>query len=63
MRFDCDGNASTSCGGCEEEKEDTQVGSESRSDDTEGCNKDPHLVGILLSSSVDSEPLCEMASG
>ena len=33
-----------------------------RSEDTEGRKKDPNLAGMLLSSSVESEPLCEMAS-
>ena len=29
---------------------------------TEGCKKDPNIVEILLSSSVESEPLCEVAN-
>ena len=29
---------------------------------TEGCKKDRNIVEILLSSSVESEPLCEMAN-
>ena len=62
VRFDCDGDASTSCGGCEEGKGETQVRSESGSDDTEGCKKDPNFGGIWPSSSVEREPLCEMAS-
>ena len=62
MRFDCDGDASTSCGGCEKEKRETQVGSEGESDDTQGCKKNPNFVGILQSSSVESAPLCEMSS-
>ena len=33
-----------------------------RSEDIEGRRKDPNLAGMLLSSSVESEPLCEMAS-
>ena len=33
-----------------------------RSGDDEGCKKDPNFVGILLGSSADSEPLCEMAN-
>ena len=48
-RFDCDGG-------------DAQVGNEGRSGDIEGRRKDPNLAGMLLSSSVESEPLCEMAS-
>ena len=48
MSFDCGGDASAPRGGREEEKG--------------GYKKDPNLVGILLSSSVESEPLCEMAS-
>ena len=45
-RFDCDGG-------------DAQVGNEGRSGDIEGRRKDPNLAGMLLSSSVESEPLCE----
>ena len=45
-RFECDSDASTSCGsGC-----------------TEKCEMDPNLVGILLSSLSPSDPLCEMSS-
>ena len=46
VRFDYDSDASTSCG----------------SECTEKCELDPNLVGILLSSSSESEPLCEMSS-
>ena len=62
MRFACDGDASTSFGGCEEEKGETQVRSESRSEDTEGCKKNPNFVDILFCSTVENEPLCEMSS-
>ena len=62
VRFECDGDVSTSCGGCEEERRETQVGNECESEDTERRKKDPNFVGILLSSSVESEPLCEIAS-
>ena len=50
------------CGGCEEEKRETQVGSGSVSEDTDGCKNDPNLVGILQMISVESKPSCEMAS-
>ena len=61
-RFDCDGGAPVSCGGCGEERGDAQVGNESRSGGIEGLRKDSNLAGMLLSNSVGSEPLCEMAS-
>ena len=50
------------CGGCEEGRGEKQIGSEDGSEDTEGWKKDPNLVEILLSGSVASEPLCEMAN-
>ena len=46
VRFDYDNDASTSCG----------------SECTQKCETDPNLVGILLSSSSESVPLCEMSS-
>ena len=46
----------------EEERGETQAGSEDGSGDDEGCKKDPNFVGILLGSSADSEPLCEMTN-
>ena len=46
VMFDCDSDGSTSCGGCEEERGEEQDGSENGSEDTEGCRKDPNLVGI-----------------
>ena len=55
-------DASTSSGGCEEERGETQFGSEGGSGNTEGRKKDPNFVGILSCSSVGCEPLCEMAS-
>ena len=51
VRFDC---------GVRGEK---QVGSENGSEVTGGCKKDPNIVGISLSSSVESEPLCEIVGG
>ena len=45
-RFDSDRDASTSCG----------------SECAEECETDPTRVGVLLSSSIESEPLCEMFS-
>ena len=50
VRLDGDSDASTSCGGCEEESGEKQAWSENGSEDDEGCKKDPNLVGILLSS-------------
>ena len=46
VRSDWNSDASTSCG----------------SECAEKCWADPNLVGILLSSSSESEPLCEMSS-
>ena len=60
--FDCDGGAPVSCGGCGEERGDAQVGNEGRSRDIEGFRKDSNLPEMLLSNSVESEPLCEMSS-
>ena len=61
-RFECDGGAPTSCGGCGEERSDAQVGNEGWSGDMEGRGKDPNLAGMFLRNSVVNEPLCEMAS-
>ena len=44
-RFDCDGGAPTSCGGCGGERGDAQVGNEGRSGDIEGRRKDPKPRG------------------
>ena len=61
-KFEAIAEKGTSGGGCEEERGEEQDGSENGSQDTEGCRNDPHFVRILLSSSVEGEPLCEIAS-
>ena len=62
VRFDCDSKVSKSCGGCEEKRGEKQSGSENGSEDEGGCKKGPNRVRILLSSSAESEPFCEMAN-
>ena len=46
----------------ERERGEKQAGSESGSKDEEGCKKDQNLVGILLGSSAENAPLCEMTN-
>ena len=62
VRFDCDGDAPTSCGGCEDKRGEKLARSENGSENEEGCKKDSKFLVILLSSLAESEPLCEMAA-
>ena len=60
VMFDCNSDGSTLYGGCEEERGEEQDTSENGSEDTKECRTDPNFLGILVSSSAGSEPLCEM---
>ena len=46
VRFACGRDASTSCGGCEEETVETQAPSEGGLGNTEVREQDPNLVGL-----------------
>ena len=62
VRFDCDGDASALYRGCEEEKGDILDGEWRLVGEHRRMQEGPEFRRILPSSSVESEPLCEMAS-